>query len=92
MPGTPLVIGPLSDAFGRRRNAHAREQRDGPLARLFAAERLVRAHRFHDLHAHREHGVERGHRLLEDHSDTLAPHGAHGPLVCMGQVLACEHD
>ena len=50
------------------------------------------AHDFGDLLADGEHGIERGHRLLEDHRDLLA---ADLPELAVGeveQVLAVEQN
>ena len=43
-----------------------------------------------DLIADGEHGVEGGHRLLEDHGDPRAAHAAHRLGVLGEQVLALE--
>ena len=42
-----------------------------------AARVLVHAHRLRDLVAHGEERIERGHRVLQDHSDALAADVAH---------------
>src|SRR5262249_61711563 len=38
---------------------------------------VVAAHHLRNLVADRQHRVERGHRLLEDHGDVLAAHTVH---------------
>ena len=64
--------------------------RAGP--RLLARELSVHAQYFCDLVAHREDGIERRHRLLEDHGHVLTADVAQ-PLVVEGQdVRAVEHD
>ena len=47
---------------------------------------------FRDLVAHREHGVERGHRLLEDHGNVLAPDAPPLLLVHAHELAAPEPD
>jgi hypothetical protein len=47
----------------------------GPLTSLFLGDILVTANRFDDLLADGVHGVECGHRLLEDHRNPLAAQG-----------------
>ena len=49
---------------------------------------LVQAHRLRDLLAHREHRVERGHRLLEDHRDLGAADRAHRRAVRLHEIEA----
>jgi hypothetical protein len=54
-------------------DADEREQRDDPLGRLVLVDvGVVGADRLADLVADRQDGVERGHRVLEDHRD-LSP-------------------
>ena len=52
----------------------------------------VALHALGDLRADGEHGVEAGHRLLEDHGDPAAAHGAHRLDGQRRQLLAVEHD
>ena len=65
-------------------------QRFGARGRAVLA--LMQANRFGDLLAHREHRVERGHRLLEDHRDFGATNRAHRRRGHLRQVdaLACR--
>ena len=68
----------LVEPLRRRGNADLLEQLDGALAqhaRLGA--RLVEPQRLEHLAAHGVHGVQRGHRFLEDHRDAAAAHVAH---------------
>ncbi len=53
----------------------AQQGRD-TLPHLAPSDRLVGADRLGDLPAHRIARIERGHRLLEDHRDVAADHGA----------------
>jgi hypothetical protein len=61
-------------------------------------ERLVRRHRFmklnrlDDLFADAMHGVERGHRLLENHRDIVAANLAHVLDGQLRQIAAFEQD
>ena len=53
---------------------------------------LVPHDRLGDLHADGEHGVERDHRLLEDHGDLGAAHLAQGRLVHRGDLVPGNAD
>ena len=53
-------------------NADLFQQGQGAGARLPLAHAHVQAQHLADLEADREHRIERGHRLLEDHGDVLA--------------------
>ena len=53
---------------------------------------MVHAHDLGDLVADREHGIERGHRFLEDHRDARAANVAHRPFVEREEVAAVERD
>ena len=59
---------------------------------LLAIDSLMQRNRFGDLVADCEYRIERGHRLLKDHSDILAAHGAHLRLIKSEQVDAGELD
>ena len=56
------------------------------------AELLVQHRSFRDLLADGQHRVQRGHRILEDHRDLVAPDRAHPLLVELQQVLAVVAD
>ena len=47
--------------------------------------------RLADLPADLKHGVERGHRVLEDHRDLPSPNLPHLVFAELGEVLALEH-
>ena len=65
-PGELVRI--LLDATLRERHAHEVEQLDRALARLIVTDAgIVRRDRLGDLVTDREHGIERRHRILEDH-------------------------
>src|SRR5262249_17567388 len=66
----------LHPALGVR-DVHEAQHLAGLVHRVAPAEPLVQADGLGDLLAHREDGVERGHRLLEDHRDLLAADLAH---------------
>jgi hypothetical protein len=70
----------LVHALVRDGDAHQLQHLDGPGAPLLLVEPLVQPQRLHDLVAHGEHGVQRGHRLLEDHGDVVAADLPH-PLL-----------
>jgi hypothetical protein len=53
---------------------------------------LVPHDRLGDLHADGEHGVERDHRLLEDHCDLRAAHLAQCLLVHRVDLVASDKD
>ena len=76
----------------RLRNAQQFEHGGRPPPPLGAARALVDADRFPDLLADREHRVEAGHRLLEDHGDAVAADAPHGRLVEGKEVRALEVD
>lgn len=50
----------------------------------------MRADRLRNLPAHREHGIERGRRLLEDVRDAPATQGPHAPLAHRPHIPAVE--
>ena len=66
--------------------------RQDPGAALSARQRLVSIEHLADLLADLHHRVQRGHRLLEDHADALAPNGAQLVLGQGQQVAAFEQD
>jgi hypothetical protein len=45
---------------------------------------------FGDLPAHREHGIERRHWLLEDHGDPVAPNASQSAEGHREEILALE--
>ena len=68
------------------------QQLDGAGARLRLAHLEVDEQRLHDLQADAQHGVERGHRLLEDHGDLPAAQLPHLLLGEGEQLPAIEAD
>jgi hypothetical protein len=80
-----------AEATGGIGDAHALEHFEGALARLAFREPVVELQRLHHLEADRERGIERDHRLLEDHADVAAANRAHARLGRLGEILALEH-
>src|SRR5690606_2290199 len=80
------------DAALRLANARAREQRDGSLTRFALRQLLVQHQRFDDLAADRVDGIQRGHRLLEDHRDVAAANSADALFRHAQQFLAAKPD
>ena len=62
------------------------EQRERPRPRCFSSERSVVSQRLRDLEPDRQHGIERGHRFLEDHRDRVAADLLHLRFVERHQV------
>ena len=56
---------------------HALEHLERALARLLGTEMVVQPQRLHHLEADGERGIQRHHRLLEDHADLAPAHRAH---------------
>src|SRR5258708_6342399 len=74
------------------RDVHELEHLDRLVHRVAPPEALMQADGLRDLLAHREHGIQRGHRLLEDHRDLFAtdlPHLRGGQAE---EVLAVVDD
>ena len=61
----------------RFRNAHQLQHSSGFTERLIAAEPLMQADGLGNLFPHREHRIERGHRLLENHGNIRPAHALH---------------
>ena len=80
------------DAPRRCGDAGALEQLDRARARRAPVELLVQRQHLADLRADRVQRIERGHRLLEDHRDLAAAHGAQLRLAPGAQVAAVEED
>jgi hypothetical protein len=76
------------DALLGRRDADEPEHLDRDRARLGLRLALVQPHCLADLIADRVHGIERRHRLLEDHRDPVAADRAHLVEADREQVLA----
>ena len=71
-------------------DAHRIQHRDGALLGLRPAEALVAAQAFDHLRADRQHGIEAGHRLLEDHRDVVAADVLHLGIGEREQVAPLE--
>ncbi|MPL80475.1 hypothetical protein SDC9_26375 [bioreactor metagenome] len=74
------------------RDPHRLQRLKGAAAGLGARHRRMGADRLAKLAPDRQHRVERGHRLLEDHRDAVAANGPHPALGQAGQVLALKAD
>ncbi len=70
----------------RFRDAHQIQHPFGFLQRLAVAFALMQANRLGNLFAHREHRVQRGHRLLEDHRHIRPANAAQLGLTCVSQI------
>ncbi len=68
------------------------EQLQGAALGVSASRALMLFEHFGYLAADRQHGIERGHRLLEDHPDVAAADQAHLGLGERQQVAAVEQD
>ena len=75
----------------RARDPDLVEQLGRALVGLLAVHAEVRLERLADLPADRQHRVERGHRVLEDHRDLAAADRAQLLVVQREQVAAVEH-
>ena len=79
------------DSLPRPRDPDLVEQLDRPVARLGLGDLLVRADLLDDLVADLVDGIERGHRILEDHRDLGAAHLPQLLLARGQQIGAAEH-
>jgi oligopeptide/dipeptide ABC transporter ATP-binding protein len=77
-------------AFLGAGNAHHAQRVACQDAGLGAAHLVMRAHRLDHLHVHPQHGVQRHHRILEDHGDAVALQAAQFARGQRGQVAALE--
>jgi hypothetical protein len=75
-PATQLV-GIVVAAGCRGRDADAMEHLDGFFPRVTSAETAVESKSLRNLFADAEDRIQRGHRFLEDHGDSVAPDAAH---------------
>ena len=73
-------------------NAHFAEQVDRPLASFGVRDMLMEDDGLGDLAADRVNGIERGHRLLEDHAHIFAADGTHLRFGELHQVFAQQGD
>ncbi len=73
------------------RDADVVEYGDGAFPRLVLRDGFVLAYDFHDLHADREHRVQRCHGLLKNHADLAAADLAHVfPRQCQQVAVLVE--
>ena len=72
--------------------ADQRQQLDGAGLRLSLAHVHVNEQRLHHLQSDRQHRIERGHRLLEDHRDVAAADLPHRLVVEAQQIAILEQD
>ena len=79
-------------AIARGRDPDPVQQVDGGGARVFRRQPPMSAQCLADLVADGEAGIERGHRLLEDHGQPVAAQIAHLPLRQGGQILPLEQN
>ena len=86
------LVGILLGPAPRLRDLHEVEHRGRLRLRRPLREAPMQLERFGDLAPDRHHRIERGHRLLEDHRDPVAPNLAHPLLAHLEQVLAVEPD
>ncbi len=71
-------------------NADHLQQLHGTLARLLLVHVQVQFERLGDLAPDRQHRVERGHRILEDHGDAVAANLAQLVFAQLEQVLTVK--
>src|ERR1700754_2818089 len=71
---------------------HAAQKGDGALARLAPQTAAMAQNDLHDLVADGEARIERGHRLLEDHGEPVAPEITQGVVGDIEKVEAVEAD
>ena len=84
------LVGKVAGPLGCRGNLDELEHLDGARPRFLATGPAVGEHGGRNLVADGEHGIERGHRLLEHHGDARAAHPAHGLGVHGEEILALE--
>src|SRR6266498_1698237 len=80
---TRTIAAPVSSRSSRMRDADLVEQLHRPLLRLLGGQGLVLLDLLDDLLPDPHHGVQRRHRVLEDHRD-LGP--AHLPQLVLRRV------
>ena len=85
-------MGVVTQAFGGVRHAHEAEHFGGPFERLVLGDLLMQDDAFGYLTPDVHRGVEGGQRVLEDHPDLVAPHGADPGAGQGRELLACQAD
>ena len=81
-----------AEAILRLRQAHQAQELDDACARRGPAHSLVEIKRLGDLLLDAVERVERGHGLLEDHGDAIAPDRLERSRRRMHEILALEQD
>jgi hypothetical protein len=82
----------LVEAPFRFRDPDQIQELDRPLARLVRRCVPVRVDRLRELLAHLVEGMQRGQRVLEDHSDLVAAHAPELLRRQRGEIATVEHD
>ncbi len=82
----------LLEAAGRIGDADQAEELDGALVRRSGVGAAVLLDRLGDLPADGENGIQRRHRLLEDHADIAAPNFTHFLVGELHEVAAGEEN
>ena len=84
------LVGILSQSPLGIGDAHEAKELDGARPRLRRAHPEMDLRGLGQLAADGEHGVERGHRLLEDHGDLATAHAAHLLLAQLQEIAPLE--
>ena len=79
------------DAFGGVGDSNFGESVDGAAEGGLAVAIFVNCERFRQLCADFHEGIERSHRILEDHGDALAANGAELVFVDFQEIQAAKH-
>ena len=81
----------VGHAVARRRDPDLVEQLDRARLRVLLAQAEMRLQRLADLPSDRQHGIERRHRVLEDHRDVAAADFPQLSIAQRQQVTIFEH-
>ena len=79
-----------AEPLARVRNTDFLQKLDDARLDLFGSYCVMQLQNLADLPGNRVQGIERGHRLLEDHGDVGAPNLAQPRLAAGDKVLALE--
>ena len=82
----------IAHALFRRRDLHPAQGVFSLSPEASAPALVPAAERLDDLIARREHRIQRGLRILEDHGDPPSPHLPHLALALRQEILALEKD
>ena len=88
--GEPMRV--LVETRPGSRDPHGVENPQGFRLGLRLPDRAVKTQGLGDLETNRQHRVQAGHRLLEDHRDLAAAHCPHGAFRQRHQVAALQQD